>query len=215
MSTLSQFFGGGGTLKHQEFLSSGTFTAPVAGTYWVTMIGGGGGGGARIDSASNTVTGGYAGQCLVRFPVVLTAAQAVTVTIGSGGAGASRSTSGSTTGSTGGNTSFDSLVVNGGKGGALTTTAPHTAFTAAESGSCSPGERHPVSGFGPATNVINGAGGLFSHGTVGSPVAGTVANAPSNSGAGGGGVYASSPPAVGSITGGAGGSGRVIVEWFE
>ena len=52
MSVLSQFLNsGGGKLRYQEFLTSGTFTPPAdlvaaGGQCWAMLVGGGGGGGA-------------------------------------------------------------------------------------------------------------------------------------------------------------------------
>ena len=122
----------------EAFTSSGTFTAPFTGNYEVTITGGGGGGGT-----STTVTGGGGGGGTAIEVTSLTKGEAVTVTIGAGGS------LGTTTGNTGGTTSFGGYCsATGGLGG-----------------------RHIVSGFdaigggggngsGGDLNLIGGAGGI-------------------------------------------------------
>ncbi len=107
---------GGGTAstsQAQLFTSSGTFT-PADGVTGVkvTMIGGGGGGSNLASSAGGG--GGGSGEYCVSHPWVVSGP--VTVTVGAGGSGAAGDGSGHS-GSDGGDTSFDTLVVRGGKGG--------------------------------------------------------------------------------------------------
>ena len=107
-----------GKSKAQAFTSSGTFT-PDSGVTggWVTIVGaGGGGGGSGSALGEYGGAGGGSGQAIIRWPVVFSGA--VTVTIGAAGGGGAAQTSGST----GGATSFGSLSVYGGVGGAGATT---------------------------------------------------------------------------------------------
>lgn len=118
-------------MRKQEFLSSGTWTAPAGlknGECWVTACGGGGGGGGtRLmnNPIPGSAGGGGGGDSVYRKQLTVTASTAYTITIGSGGsAGISSVTAGSvTSGGDGGTTSFGALLsLTGGKGGGGTTT---------------------------------------------------------------------------------------------
>ncbi len=106
----------GGNDQAQEFTSSGTFNVPTGvSLVRLTMIGAGGGGSSR-NLAAGGGGGGGSGELVVDFPVPVTAGAAITVTIGALGAGAVGA-GGAVAGSDGGNTSFGSWTVLGGKGG--------------------------------------------------------------------------------------------------
>lgn len=102
-----------------EFLSSGTFYRPTlfpVTICWVLLIGGGAGGKATASSNVVDVWGGGAGAWLERM--VFLTQSSYTVTIGAGGAGGTKSGSGTALyGGTGGDSSFGVfLVAKGGKG---------------------------------------------------------------------------------------------------
>ena len=83
--------GGGGLLNQQVFKSSGTFNPSANGVsdgdlIHFTMIGGGGGG-YSITSYQNIDGGGFGGRIWSGTIAVPTAATAITVTVGAGGAG--------------------------------------------------------------------------------------------------------------------------------
>lgn len=99
------------------FTASGTFNAPFTGNYKVTVCGGGAGG-SSTGTASNTRGGGggTGGTCIEI--VTLTKADAVTVTIGSGGAQQTTTDSDGVNGNNGGASSFGAYcTANGGSGG--------------------------------------------------------------------------------------------------
>lgn len=105
------------TLKEVVFNASGTFTMPsgvVNNQVIVGCTGGGGGGGYDFDSGGYVYTGsGGGGSGRTYGTFTLTPNQAVTVTIGAGGAYA-----GGTVGSNGGSSSFGSYIsCTGGYGG--------------------------------------------------------------------------------------------------
>lgn len=118
MSNLSQFSpfaGGGGKLRYQEFTGSGTFTPSATlvangGAVSLLLIGGGQGGGSGSPSI-----GGYGGNGGQVLYTMATAVSATTVTIGAGGSAGTNSFSGTTIGNSGGNTSFGSIVAQGGQ----------------------------------------------------------------------------------------------------
>ncbi len=108
-------------INSQFFSSSGTFTAPYAGTYAMFICGGGGGGGGGSGGSAYTSGGGggSSAQNAIAFQT-LTQNQQITVTIGGGGAGGSGGASGTASGSagnTGGSTTVGSITVSGGAGG--------------------------------------------------------------------------------------------------
>ncbi len=98
---------------NQLFTSSGTFTAPSGITkVYLTMSGGGGsGGGAQENGVGHNGGGGSSAAYLINFPYTVTPGNDYTVTIGAGGAGVASS------GTDGGNTTFDTITVLGGKKG--------------------------------------------------------------------------------------------------
>ena len=110
-----------GTLKFQDFTSSGTFTPSSGllakgGACLVILIGGGGSGTWR-NSASGGAIGGNAGT--LRLEEVLVT-EAITVTLGAGGIGP---TTNLAAGNAGGNSTFGTLLTaNGGLAGTAPTT---------------------------------------------------------------------------------------------
>lgn len=186
----------------KAFTSSGTFTAPFAGSYRFFTIGGGGGGGADAGGA-----GGGAGYLNTQL-VPMAAAGTRSITVGAGGLGGSidGSGSGSTTGATGGTSKIglNSIVSNGGDG-------------AAGGGGANDGADGSSGGGGASENNTGGEGGDGgADGNDSSPVAGL----------GGSGIGTSAWDALidqmnglfvagsgsGATNGGGGGSGGVLVD---
>jgi len=102
---------------NQVFTANGTFTAPFTGNYKVTVCGGGASG-SSTGTASNTRGGGggTGGTCIEI--VTLSKSDAVTVTIGSGGAQQTTTDSDGVNGNNGGASSFGAYcTANGGSGG--------------------------------------------------------------------------------------------------
>ena len=95
-----------------------TFTAPVTGTYFLTVGGAGGAGGAgRYSYTDQPGAGGGSGDLIIDTPLSLIGNSSYIVTIGAGGAGAIDSAGGA-----GGVTSFSNLVsLSGGGGGGRNT----------------------------------------------------------------------------------------------
>lgn len=209
-------------LRRVTFTSSGTWTCPAGvDLARVLCVGGGGGGSVQEDSPAYGNGGG--GGAIVEKTVPVTPGTPYTITVGAGGAGGWTTTGDGQNhaGNSGGSSSFGSLVTAvGGQGGQTTAggTAGNMLSGAGGSGELSESGRPSLYASGGAlyTNSTNRAGG--GGGSWGAGAAGYSANvtgqapaaAVANTGGGGGG-YAS----LYHGTGGAGGSGIVIVEWFE
>lgn len=182
-------FATGGSLKFQQFNTSGTFTPSAAllaagGTVQLQMAGGGGGGGSWSGYVGTAGGGGGSSY----WEQLVTVTGAVTVTIGAGGAGTLQ----------GGTTSFGGLAsVVGGFPGCNT-----GAFTPAQGGA---GAGYGVAGesaYADSTPyMVGGTGGGMGGGGWGRPAGAT------NSGGGGAGITTSN--------GGTGGSGFCRVIWSE
>jgi hypothetical protein len=215
--------------KFQDFTSSGNFTAPFTGTYYLSGCAGGGGAGSP-NTTSNVIvaggSGGGSGQQCIRTPVNLTAGQVVPVVIGA--AGAFGPVSASSTGGTGGNTQFGAggslLNLTGGTGGvAGSGGAPSTSYPGAVGGSGFP---HGAYGqdtgpAGPGANGGNGGGCLYGisgppgrGATGGTAIPGGAISGYGVGGSGAGGFYgtASGSSSTGAI-GAAGGQGYLHIEW--
>jgi hypothetical protein len=215
---------GGGDYVMQVYTSPATWTKPASvKAVKVTVLGGGGGGGgsrAPSPGYAETAAGGAAGGGSTEYLDASAIPGPVAVTVGSGGAGAPAPGSGGTsTGSTGGTSSFGAfLSATGGAGSSATVGA---------GGTGSGGQINITgcsAGFGVRTSTPSlnseGGGGSFmfaaGFGRSGTPSPPTGGNsgeaATANTGCGGGGSTSSASPTPRS--GGAGGSGLVIVEEF-
>lgn len=222
--------------KMQVFDADGTFTVPesIAGNVvYVTGSGGGGGGAAWINSAANFGVGGACSGCYVeRQPYPVAAGDSIPVIIGSGGAAVSANaiTAAPAIGNDGQPSSFGSLIINGGSGGgepAANTQQPRqggwiggyqagsTVFAAENSIRYRAGLRQTAL----TAYALQSAAGAFGDGAAGAASTGssvTAQSAAANTGAGGGGAvfFTGTPPTI-TVTSGAGGSGKIIVEWQE
>lgn len=187
-----------------RFDASGTFTVPSwVSTVYVSGCGGGGGGGAYASAGSGAGGGGGGASCLKRA-VTVTSGAAITVTIGTGGAGGAVI---NTAGTAGGSTSFGALLTLGGGGGGI------PAGGGGAGGAASGGSGGPAPG-GTAGEQYNKSTGVASGGSGGGCIYG--------SGGVGGGSASTSLPGIGMGAGGGGGAagigasgtaGFLIVEW--
>lgn len=217
-----------GEIKTKVFTSSGTYT-PTSGMLYADVIavggGGGGGGCSTTTSTEASAAGGGGGGASVRK--IFTAAQigaSQTVTIGSGGTGGVGSGAiGQGNGTSGGNTTFGSLLTaNGGSyGTGGTSSSSSTGSPGGDGGAGSGGDLNTngqtgswglVAVGGGGYMAISGAGGNTLYGHGGASTAGYDGDNGKGYGGGGGGAanYASRP----ARTGGSGASGLVyIVEY--
>lgn len=210
----------------QRFTTSGTFTAPVAGTYYVSGCGAGGGGGGGGGGAGGNVGGsgggGGAGQSMQRTAYTLTAGQSLSIVIGAGGAGGNTPGSGSgTAGGTGGNTTITALgiTLNGGSGGGGGLSVNATRSSGGNGGSGYPNGSDGMDSNANAGGGAGGSGASLSFGGGGGGArsgyglsnSGGAAYGYGAGGGGGGGTY---QPGVGpGSNGGNGASGCVFIEW--
>lgn len=187
--------------KRDVITTSGTYTAPVAGWYKITVKGGGGGGAGAYQSNTSwfvASAAGGSGGMTIGFEH-LDAGDTVAITIGAGGAGGA---SGGNAGSNGGNTS---AVVNGntytggGGGGGLTTYAGQ-------------GGTGTIPGIAGEANALanNNAGAV--HGRIGGE--GNQDGYAARGGAGGNGGAVTSGGSV-LADGKAGSAGYVWMEYFD
>jgi hypothetical protein len=224
----------------QRFTASGTYT-PTPGMLWceVEMVGGGGGGGGWVNATANQHGGGGGGGAGGYVKALLTAAQvgaSQAVTIGAGGTGSTGSgvngaattlgallTAGGGTGSASSGTSAGNIgLVSrwiGGAGGTVNVaTGANVSSQTGQQGQFSFTSQGSnwLSGWGGrgaasvlGQNLVEPAGFQAPTNTAGS-VTGTAA--PANSGAGGGGGYGCGN--FGSVSGGNGGTGLMIIKEF-
>lgn len=201
--------------------SSGTFTAPAGVTcVMVTLCGGGAGAGGCTD-ANDSGGGGGAGAWIERVGIEVTPAGGYTVTVGAAGAGGV----GQNDGVDGGNTSFAGLnltvTVNGGDkgiGGSSGAGGPGGAATgaSAKDAAAGTGGYITLSTAGGAGQTGgggggDGAGGGTKYGQGGDSVLNT--DGEDGKGFGAGGSAGHVPAGGGSVDGGAGFTGFVLVEW--
>lgn len=215
-----------GINKKETFTSSGSFTAPVTGTYRITLkgAGGGGAGAAKANNISYTGSGGAEGGCLV-FYVKLTAGTSYAYTIGAGGAGgtgnASSITASSIRGSAGGDSSItigtDVYTATGGNGGDYTPNegmGGDSGGVGKINGVAVTGSRGATGQTGcsfPANSTVSGVAGACGAGGGGGY---RNSNVPGNDGGGGcGGMVYSSPQTY--SDGSAGGNGYIQFEYCE
>lgn len=205
----------------QIFTASGTYT-PTSGMLYADVIavggGGGGGGCSTTTSTEASAAGGGGGGASTRK--IFTAAQigaSQTVTIGSGGAGGVGS---GANGTSGGNTTFGSLLTaTGGSYGTGGTSSNSSTGSPGGAGGTGSGGDFNVTGQtgswglvavgGGGYMAISGAGGNTLYGHGGASIAGSDGDNGKGYGGGGGGAanYASRP----ARTGGVGASGLVYI----
>lgn len=202
-----------GFTNFQVFTVNGNFTVPAGITKVMVEAwgGGGGGGGASVVGASG---GGGGGGGYGRGIFAVTPAQAIAVTIGTGGAAA---TGGTLPGSNGNSTSFGALLTaNGGGAGGAYVGSPFGGGGGTVAGG-------NIGAFSPSGScgVYASTGGAATGGTGGGPNPGYggAGDGSANHGAGaaaggmgsGGGGAGSSATTIGVAA--AGGAGQVIVYW--
>jgi hypothetical protein len=192
----------------QVFTSSGVFTVPNGVTsVRTTVIGGGGSGGYHVTMPGG---GGGAGGHAQGVVNNLTPGQAISVTVGAGGA----QLSSPATGNTGGVSTFGSYMgANGGQGGGGGTAALF-ANSGGAGGTSYGGQVNATGSYGTDSIVVacrggDGGGPGNGRGTSGSEIG--IAATSFGGGGGGGGTSTGGSP-VG-CAGGAGGPGLVIVEY--
>ena len=155
--------------RSHTFLSSGTLIVNTGKTVDYMIVGGGGGGGSHnIDSSTGGGGGGAGG--FRTFTSVSLSPASYTATVGQGGSGG---TSGSTSPSNGGDTTFNSqTATGGGRGGARNQTNANdssTKFNAASNGGSGGGAGYDYpnnagSGNTPSTNPSQGNNGGIGYG---------------------------------------------------
>lgn len=216
--------------KMQVFDANGTFTVPesIAGSVvYVTGSGGGGSGQAIAfpSSSSQQASAGNAGCYIEKRPVQVTAGDAIPVIIGAGGAAVTATGGASTTvvtnGLNGGSTSFGSLVISGGGvgieqgGGWVSGGLIGGVNTQAQNSISHVAGRRVQNGNAIAFGSAGGAFGSGVDGVATADVDAVGLSPVANSGAGGGAAAVRVGGSNKTATSGAGGSGKIIVEWQE
>lgn len=222
--------------KMQVFDANGTFTVPdaIAGNVVYVTGSGGGGSGAAYAAAntSATATGANSGCFVQRIPYSVSFGDLIAVQIGLGGESVSTNTSTNvfTKGNKGGDSYFGSLVIPGGAGGdVLAYRGDRSGGWVGMVGSNGFAQNSishkcgqvAVAGVGDAIGAFSSAAGAFgnaSNSAAAFEANATAPSAPANSGAGGGSAAVGKNPATPGpyiATSGAGGSGKIIIEWQE
>jgi hypothetical protein len=215
-------------IVEQTFVSVGTTTyTPTAGMVYadVTVCGGGGqGGSAAAGQASQGAPagGGAAGGCGFSLLTAATIGTSQSVTIGTGGASAA---AGQNTGTTGGSSSFGSLITcNGGGGGTGASSSAVGFFGGGNGGTCSGGNILNATGSagsgGMNYNGLGAAGGTGAPGLYGLGAGkgygygggSDPGGAASGCAAGGGGAFSGASSAA--AQGGAGATGCAFVKEY-
>lgn len=203
----------------RQVLSTGSWTAPMDGVYFLNGVAGGAAGRVGADSADRS--GGGAGESATMIPFYISKGTSVSITIAAGGTG---------DGGAGGNSVFGSYITlyGGGKvasasdntwgGGTFNADGVLTVFTHKFSASNKKPGANASYGAGTSAssshaNFLNGAkAGTYMWGGAGSKyAAGGVGNASGAGGAGGIGAGGGS----GTTAAGAGGAGYLEVMWQE
>jgi hypothetical protein len=220
--------------KSQVILSSQVWVAPLrlaGNTVYVTGCAGGGSGNCTGAYASSSVNiGGSGGNYVEKLPLIVTPGSSYTITIPAGGLGST------STGNAGGDLTFGSLLtIKGGSGGTTIGNGvsslqsllnsikgvlpPYFLFASSNTLLFSPGQCINGNTPGDTTSPVpsggtagGGAAGYFGVGANGRAQDAIITgnNAGANTGAGGGAVIGQA-----GSTSGAGGSGRLIIEWDE
>lgn len=160
--------------KKETFTSSGTFVAPVTGTYRITLQGGGGGGSGAGDDGTARRGGGGGGQGgYLEFYAALTSGQSYSYIIGAGGAGSASDSN--TDGDDGGTTTItigtDVYSALGGKGGRK---PAGDASMGGSGGTCTINNViSPCKGASGTSGSINTTAGIFLVGGAGGGTGGT------------------------------------------
>jgi hypothetical protein len=213
--------------RMQEFLADGSFTVPnniAGGVVYVTGCGGGASGQAVINrpAATTAAVGGFSGCFVERYQYSVQPLESIAITIGAGGLAQSVTGDGTTVApsavAAGGNTAFGALVIAGGEQRRGTYPSVASSAPGASSFRFLGGLGRQQAGF---SNSIAGgsAAGYFGpapNGETFKDVSGSAPNAAPNTGAVGASVCIQNGLGTPlTATSGAGGSGRIIVEWQE
>lgn len=215
--------------------ASQNWVAPVnlaGNTVWLTGCAAGGSGAENSSLSDSDAYGGCGGCYVEKLPVPVTAGATYAVVIPAGGAGVTNGD-----GNAGGDLTFGSLLtIKGGSGGKDISTSSGSAIanSIGEMRGIKPfvivySESNTRIDFLSIADTVNGntcgnhvirntgvgtggAAGYFGNGGNSASSSGSInaPAAPANSGAGGGCVYGANPS-----TSGAGGSGKLIIEWDE
>lgn len=210
-----------------RFTSSGSFTVPAGvTTVFVSGCAGGGGGGAggggNQSFYGSAGAGGGAGQAAIKQALTVTPGQSIAVNIGIAGSGGIGDSSSGTAATSGGATSFGSLItLTGGGAGGNGTTVSSGGVSGALNSSGYPGGSAGGDGSATSASAMGGNGGscAFGGGGGGSRASASAGYSATSAygfgggGGGGGGHYSSSPSTYNGGNGGAGAPGIIIVEW--
>jgi hypothetical protein len=216
--------GGSGVavVKQQTFTASGTYT-PSAGLLYATIecVGGGAAGGGSFGTTGGAIVGagGGSGGYSRKMASAASIGASQTVTIGAGGTGVSNGT-----GNAGGDTSVGTLCIGkGGSGGAAGVTSLGGRSAGGAGGIAGTGDYTAAGAHGgdacsstiTSVSLLSGTGGssFFGGGAGGASVNQVGAHVPGYAGAAntGGGSGAAAVGSTSNDTGGAGGSGVVII----
>ena len=181
-----------GAYKIHSFLSSGTWTPPGTGTVDVLIVAGGGGGGAGRGG------GGGAGGMLYRTGLSVTA-QAYTITVGNGGAGATDNSTSNAATNGQDSVAFSVTAKGGGRGGSGVSGT--TSISIGAAGGSSGGTTHGADG------AIASNQGTFSGWTAKGNAGGNGNGSDNETAGGGGGAGAAGQAGDASGNGGDGGIG--------